>query len=343
MLEHKLPKLFDLLAEMLGRPRLDHRTRIDELLHMARSRLRESIVPSGHAFVSQRLAAYGSPAGRYAELASGLTQYDYLEATVKAFEADPDGLLASLRDLQRWLLASGQLHLHLTGSREHLARVQSLLPGLAASLAGGPVSPVEQELTALTPNEGFTVPSKIQYVGKGMNLYRHGYAYRGTMEVLKKLLSRDYLWNRVRVQGNAYGCFGAFDLLSGMLTCVSYRDPNLASTLTAYDEFADFLAGLDLDRDAFEKLMIGTMGSIDAPRTPDQKGAIAFSRWRSGITADQQQRWRDEVLATTPDDLRGYAELFRRFAAEGDICVIGGDDKVRAEAARFTRVKPVFG
>jgi Zn-dependent M16 (insulinase) family peptidase len=167
-------------------------------------------------------------------------------------------------------------------------------------------------------------------------------AYNGRFEVVKKLLSRDYLWNKVRVQGNAYGCFASHDLISGQFACVSYRDPNLRDTLATYDAFADYLADLRLPQEEFDKLLIGTLGGLDAPRPPDQQGAVAYSRYRAGITQAMIQQWRDELLASQPADLPQYAELFRRFARDGQVCVLGGDDPLRAAADCFRSLTTVF-
>lgn len=57
-----------------------------------------------------------------------------------------------------------------------------------------------------------------------------------------------------------------------------HTDPNLLDTLEAYDGSPNFLATLDLDRDALTKAIIGTMGDIDAYQLPDAKGYAAFSR-----------------------------------------------------------------
>ena len=55
------------------------------------------------------------------------------------------------------------------------------------------------------------------------------------------------MWEKVRVQGGAYGGFCRLrPLLRACSLCLSYRDPNLLETLAIYDQTADFLRGLDL-------------------------------------------------------------------------------------------------
>ena len=46
-------------------------------------------------------------------------------------------------------------------------------------------------------------------------------------DVITNYLRTTWLWERVRVQGGAYGGFCVFNHRSGVFTYLSYRDPNL--------------------------------------------------------------------------------------------------------------------
>lgn len=45
------------------------------------------------------------------------------------------------------------------------------------------------------------------------------------------MLGTSWLWDRVRVSGGAYGGFSSFDHHTGLMTFLSYRDPNLLKTV----------------------------------------------------------------------------------------------------------------
>ena len=73
---------------------------------------------------------------------------------------------------------------------------------------------------------------QVNYVGKSINLYKDaGYKLSGSSFVINKLLGTTWLWDRVRVSGGAYGGFSDFDHHTGLLTFLSYRDPNLLKTV----------------------------------------------------------------------------------------------------------------
>jgi presequence protease len=83
----------------------------------------------------------------------------------------------------------------------------------------------------LPPHEGLVIPAQVNYVGKGANLYEHGYQMDGSILVITPYLRSTYFYEKVRVQGGAYGGFCLFDRYSGIFSFLSYRDPNLMETL----------------------------------------------------------------------------------------------------------------
>ena len=84
---------------------------------------------------------------------------------------------------------------------------------------------------------------------QGCNLFTDPEQYSGEFEVLKTWLSRDYLWNTVRQLGGAYGCFIQLHQLTGNVALVSYRDPQVSKTYTAYDAIATAVRKLELSRE----------------------------------------------------------------------------------------------
>lgn len=341
-LTSNVPTLMELLADIVLQPNLEDHQRLAEILQITRAKMQASIVPSGHSYVSRRLSSYFHPMGQYSERAGGLEQFLFLEQLSHDLQETPELLGERLRQIHEHVMTRGNLHLHVTGEAAELAAVREQLDRFADGLPAKSLVPVDYDFGEPTPDEGFSVPSKIQYVGKGIRLYDHGLSYSGQLEVLKKLLSRDYLWNTVRVQGNAYGCFASLDIQSGVLSCISYRDPHLSRTLETFDAFGDYLQNLQISREEFEKLIIGTIGSIDSPKTPDQKGSSAFARYRSGLRYETIQRWREEILDCTAEDMNRYVSAFRLFAQKGRICVVGGGEKLQGAADRFSRLQPIF-
>ena len=177
------------------------------------------------------------------------------------------------------------------------------------------------------------VPSLVNYVGKAANLYPQGYHYSGSVQVISNFLRTTWLWNRVRVQGGAYGAFSGFSRISGVFTFVSYRDPNLLGTLDIFDGTADYLEKLTLGKAELTKSIIGAIGDIDAYMLPDAKGYTVMQRFLNGNTDGLRQQTRDEILATSPDDFKAFAAFLRGFKEKGIIKVLGSENAI-SEANR---------
>ena len=162
-------------------------------------------------------------------------------------------------------------------------------------------------------------------------------AYSGSMNVLKNVLGNEYLWNNVRVKGGAYGCMCGF-APSGNGYFTSYRDPNLAKTYDIYANAADYVRSLALDDRELTKYIIGAVGAIDLPMTASMKGNRSLAAFLGERSLEQIQKNRDELLATTVDDLRGLSKAVASVIEAGHICVVGSESKITEEKDRFEYV-----
>jgi Zn-dependent M16 (insulinase) family peptidase len=191
-------------------------------------------------------------------------------------------------------------------------------------------------------NEAIVIPTQVNYVGKAGNLYQSGYQLNGSAYVISKHISNTWLWDRVRVSGGAYGGFCDFDTHSGVFSYLSYRDPNLLKTLEIYDGTANFLRELEIDDDALTKAIIGTIGDVDSYQLPDAKGYSSLMRYLLGITEEERQQRREEILATSVKDFKEFADAVETINDSGVVVAVASPDDVEAankEKAIFSDIK----
>ncbi len=189
------------------------------------------------------------------------------------------------------------------------------------------------EVQPTQKKEGLTIPAQVNYVGKGANLYDLGYEYDGSAEVITGYLRLAYLWEKIRVQGGAYGGFSVFDDASGIFTFLSYRDPNVASTLENYDKAAVFLKSLDASRlsdNELTKAIIGAIGDMDAYQLPDAKGYTSMMRHLTGRSDTIRQEIREEILSTNGEDFIAFGEVLEKVAQSNAVAVMGSQSAIEA-------------
>jgi Zn-dependent M16 (insulinase) family peptidase len=153
--------------------------------------------------------------------------------------------------------------------------------------------------------------------------------------VIAKYLRTTWLWEKIRVQGGAYGGFCVFDQRSGGFTFLSYRDPNLVATLDVYDQASRFLREADLSEAELTRSIIGTIGEVDAYQLPDAKGYTSMLRYLAGDTDEIRQRTREEILATSAADFHTFADALDQVSDRGVVVVLGSQPAI--EAANTTR------
>jgi Zn-dependent M16 (insulinase) family peptidase len=337
----KLPDLGSLLSEIIGHTRFDEKKRLKEIIREAKSRMEMSIYQNGHVIASSRLLSYFSPIGHFTESLSGLSLYRFIADLERTFEQKQEMLIAKLQDIARILFRDGQLSFSVTAEESDYAPFLRSIPKILESLGRGESTPISYRFEKRAKNEGLLTPGKVQYVAQGYNFKKLGYRYSGTLQVLRSIASMDYLWNRVRVQGGAYGSFARFSRNGNMYFC-SYRDPNLKKTLGVYRKAGDYLRSFFADTREMTKYIIGTISKLDAPLTPSMKGEVATQRYFSNITQEDIQCTRDEVLGTGTKDIAQYAEMIEDVMNQQHFCVIGSEPVLRENSTLFNELISVF-
>ena len=122
----------------------------------------------------------------------------------------------------------------------------------------------------------------------------------------------------------------------------SYRDPNLSETFQVYNDMHNYIRDFNVNEREMRKYIIGTISNMDIPLSPSMKGDKAIARYISGITMNELQKERTEVLNTTPEDIRGYSELLRKAMQEDYLCVLGNEGKIQKNREYFNSFVRVF-
>jgi len=337
----KLEKLFELLSEIIGHTKYDETARLLEIVQEMKSRMEIAISEAGHMVSIHRLFSYFSPMGKFTELLSGISFYKFIADLEKNFDAKKKEISKSLEEVAGAVFNRENLMVGITGADEDYPLFQRHLPSLIPHLSD--VRPERQhyEYDFSIRNEGLLTPGKVQFVAKGYNFRRLGYSYSGTLEVLRTIASLDFLWNRIRVQGGAYGSFARFARNGNMFFC-SYRDPNLRETLSTYDDAHRYIASFDPDERELRKYIIGTIGGLDSPLTPSMKGEVATAHHIAGLSQEEIQQRRNEVLGTGKQDIKRCADMVHDAMSQNYICVIGNEGKLRENEDLFSSLVPVF-
>ncbi len=338
----KLPFALEMAEEILLRSKFDDDKRLYEILAKLRSRLQMMLSGSGHTTAALRAMSYFSQAAAFNDAVNGLAFYRLVEDLEKNFEQRKDALKDKLRELLRTLFRREGLTVSLTSDAEGLEKLRAALEDFVGSLPDAKTEKKDNRLVPEKKNEGFMTAGQVQYVARTGNFVKAGYSYSGLLRILKVMLSYDYLWINLRVKGGAYGCMNSFGR-DGDTYFVSYRDPNLRRTDEVYEGIPQYLEEFEADEQTMTSYIIGTFSEIDTPLNPSAQGLRALSAYFSGLTDADVQKERDEVLQATPEQIRTLAPLVRAVLSEQAFCVIGNEEKIRAEQEMFGSIQMLTG
>lgn len=341
VLEKNLDKALELMEQMLLTSDFTDTKRLGELVAQIKARLQANLSSSGHLVAAMRSMSSFSRYALYQDELKGVAFYRSICRIEKELSESPKSVSDKLAAIARKLFARNRMLISFTGNNEAYGNAK---PSLEKVIAGfNKMSAVgnQAEVHFNTAKEAFIDASQIQYVAKTGDFICEGYEYTGALRLLRIILSYDYLWINVRVKGGAYGCMNTF-LRSGESYFVSYRDPNLSDTLDVYDRIPEYIKNFSPDERDMTKYIIGTFSALDTPMNPEAKGSRSLSAYLEGITYEQIQKERNEILNAQPEDIRRLADLVEAVLKKDSICVIGNENMIKESAGLFENVEKLI-
>lgn len=341
VLEKNLDKALELMEQMLLSSDFTDTKRLGELVAQIKARLQANLSSSGHLVAAMRSMSSFSRYALYQDELKGIAFYRSICRIEKELSESPKSVSDKLAAIAKKLFARNRMLISFTGNNEAYCNAK---PSLEKVIAGfNKISAVgnQAEVHFNTAKEAFIDASQIQYVAKTGDFICEGYEYTGALRLLRIILSYDYLWINVRVKGGAYGCMNTF-LRSGESYFVSYRDPNLSDTLDVYDRIPEYIKNFSPDERDMTKYIIGTFSALDTPMNPEAKGSRSLSAYLEGITYEQIQKERNEILNAQPEDIRRLADLVEAVLKKDSICVIGNENMIKESAGLFENVEKLI-
>ncbi|KAL3515262.1 hypothetical protein ACH5RR_022164 [Cinchona calisaya] len=323
--------LFNLMNCLLQDVQLTDQKRFKQFVSQSKARMENRLRGSGHGIAASRMDAKLNAAGWISEQMGGISYLEYLRSLEEKVDNEWPEIASSLGEIRSSLFSRDSCLINLTADGKNLTSAEKYISKFLDLLPhSSPVESFAWSTRLPSTNEAIVIPTQVNYVGKAANLYETGYQLKGSAYVISKYISNTWLWDRVRVSGGAYGGFCDFDTHSGVFSFLSYRDPNFLKTLDVYDGTSDFLRQLEMDDDCLTKAIIGTIGDVDSYQLPDAKGYSSLLRHLLGITEEERQRRREEILSTRLSDFKEFADVIEAVKDKGVAVAVASPDDVEA-------------
>ncbi|MDH4199728.1 MAG: insulinase family protein [Spirochaetia bacterium] len=333
-----LKETFEIVTDVFQNTILENHDRLKEIIERTFSSAQYSISSEGYHIALSRLSGYLNEKGKYNEMVQGYTSYECLKNTHERLDKNTDEIVQIFSEMGRQIIQKENAIFHITAESKTTDTIQKLLGEFARGLPSEKLQKAARSLPEYKKNEAFSTSADVVFAGLSGNLLAAGLPYSGKLEVAKKFLDRDFLYNKIRVQGGAYGNFSKLNRFTGEFSMISYRDPNVKKTYDAYRSIPQTLRSLDISQYALDQIKISAYSGFDPLLGASQKGSKARSDHFRGLTPDHTRQVIQEILNTTVADLREMADGFEKYIASSVVSIIGNESKIKSEAGMFSQI-----
>lgn len=329
-LHRNIEEAVRIMADVLLEGDLANEGRLKDLIQEKKNSLRAAVVPSGHIFARRTAGAGLSLPAYLDELWHGATQLRFIGGIADKFVEGRQDLQSQIERLKEKLFCRERLILNLTADQEGLAMLTEHVLPLVGKLSGGGTVEDVSLPQLQSRHVGVAVPAQVSYVAQVWPAPTYADPASASLFLASRLLSSGYLYKHIRVQGGAYGGSSVYSPLSGLMAFVSYRDPHIIETLKVYREAVDSIVGQSMAAGDLEKAVIGTIGALDRPMDPSNRGYAAMIREFSGLTDDRRRQFRGQILDMAPEKLReDVSRYFPKVLDRGVMAVYSSEENLR--------------
>ena len=327
-----------LLLTLLRETRLDDADAVLELINRHKescdlSRYADFMTLAGNQVRNGLSADIG-----YKNLFNSQEFYDFLQEISKTLAADEtyiDELSARLEAVRGKLLTRQNLIYLCAASEETLPALQEEAKEILAELPAGQPSEMAAELKPGVRRLGIIVESPAQYVTSCGNFYETE-EMKGRYLPFLTALSDRYLIPTIRFQNGAYSAGISCNLFTGSAIMYSYSDPDAGNTIRTFEGIGDAAAQMELTQEELNGYILNTLASGNTRSNGVLSGPVqAVEAELMGYDTGRAQETLHDIKNASLEDQEKAGQLLADIFAQGNICAVGNEEKLRAQESQF--------
>lgn len=187
VLESNLEHAMKLAEEILNSSDLHDTKRLAELIAQVKSRLQVNLSSSGHTVAAMRALSYESVYAFYNDATIGIAYNQMIRRLDEQMKENPQAVAEKLQQLIEKVFVRKRMLISFTGEEGSYEKASPIMQKYLKKLPEGTPAQAAIHPVLSKKNEGFTDASQIQYVARSGNFISHGYAYHGTLKILKMI------------------------------------------------------------------------------------------------------------------------------------------------------------
>ena len=329
-------EMLGILKDLFVEPDLENRKQLKDILLEERNGLHASVVSAGHHFAITHASSYLSKSRFIDEQLGGITQLRFLDDLVKRNALDE--IVESVKRLHNIVINGNACVVSVTADQPE--EVQSLLRDFLNELPRSEREKAQYRMPQQFPSKpiAIEISSAVNFVAQTWKMGPVDPFSSGLLYLMTRFLSTGYLWDKVRVEGGAYGGMSMMSISHPIFACASYRDPNLKSTLAHFEQGIREIAS-GVSQEKIDQSIIGSIGKIDSPQPPHAQGFGETLDLLLGNSREFRQELREAVLGADSEALKKMAQRILEIKPNL-VTVLGGGaafDQAEQQGIQFQR------
>ncbi|MCQ2554875.1 MAG: insulinase family protein [Clostridia bacterium] len=294
---------------------------IKELLDQQKEVCEQSKIKSGHRLALTRARASVSEKERLSELSNGITFCDWVSDAVKLAEENPEKLISDFERARDMLFGEiNNMKVSLTSDEDGNGYTEKMKEIFRSEKKNVEIK--EEERITYKEYEFVPIPAKVSFAAAATSMKFTNAKNSGAWLVYSKLASMDYLWNRVRVQGGAYGT-GMSAGIDGTVAFYSYRDPEPDNSLKVFKEVPGYIREFAETDPDLTGIIIGTISDTEPLTTPYSAGKMGDAWYFMGLTDEMRKERRKDILSTSKEDLLRISDDLEKLSEKMYQVIVG--------------------
>lgn len=308
-LHRKAPKLFALLQDTVTAARLNDLHRLKEIIVKHFTAMESRLNQSALKYAINLSASAMNVPSKIANDLYGLNYYWKVRDILKHFDKEGPILLSKLLELQKQVLCLDHPQLVISCDAKTFDELKAhKFYGLEDLETHGYKPWTSNYPLNAIPSQGRFIASPVAFIGKVFPTVSYNHPDAPGLNIASFLFDNLTLHRRIREQGGAYGGGSVSNPLSGNFYFYSYRDPNITSTLGAFEEAVQNIINGNFNDSDIEAAKLEMIQSWDTPISPGSQAEVAYGWKREGRTLELRQTFRNQTLALTKENIIGAVD-----------------------------------
>ena len=182
------------------------------------------------------------------------------------------------------------------------------------------------------PREGLAAPVDVGYCTQVMPAPHYSHMDSSLVTVGAHIVAFDYTMKEIRLKGNAYYGWFAYNPFEGRVYHDSFADPHIARTLDVFARTGEYVKKIEWTQTDIDRAIISLAANFQKTIRPGQAAADAFTNHLTGQTHEVIEEKYDQLRIATPKEVKqAMLQVLEENRDKASICVVASLEKLEAE------------